>query len=139
MFHRFVFLRVGVLVFRVLGLSSTSCQESSSHQESCCISVSCVLQQVVHYKRAATTQGLSYARRRNAEVTVARSCPWAPQPRHQLTAFFAEDEEKLCSCPLHVHVNVCHEANQFVSDCGADLWPDLCIFQWRKYLKRQAL
>lgn len=25
-----------------------------------------------------------------------------------LTALFTEDEEKLCSCLLHAHVNMCH-------------------------------
>lgn len=57
--------------------------------------------------------------------------------RPLLTAFFAEDKEKLCSRLLHTHVNMCHKANQLVSDSGADLWPDLHIFQWRKYLKMQ--
>lgn len=32
---------------------------------------------------------------------------------------------------------MCHEANQLVSDGGANLWPALHIFQWGKYLKKK--
>lgn len=49
-FCSFVFLCVRVFIFRVLSLSSPSCKKSSSHQESRCVSISCVLQQVVYYK-----------------------------------------------------------------------------------------
>lgn len=63
--------------------------------------------------------------------------PPPPMTRPLLTAFFAEDKEKLCSRLLHTHVNMRHEANQLVSGGGADLRPDLHIFQWGKYLQVQ--
>lgn len=71
----------------------------------------------------------------SAVITVAHSFLYFHCPPLLLTAFFTEDEEELCSRLLHTHVNMCHEANQFVSDGGADLWPDLHILQWGKYLE----
>lgn len=62
-----------------------------------------------------------------------------PGTHHVLTAFFAEDKKKLCSCLLHTHVHMCHQANQLVSQRGADLWPDLHVLQRRKHLEVQTL
>lgn len=58
-----------------------------------------------------------------------------PGNNHPLTAFFTENEEKLRSRLLHAHVDMCHQADELVSQGGADLWPDLHILQWRKYLQ----
>lgn len=53
------------------------------------------------------------------------------------TAFLAEDKEELRRRLLHPHVHVCHEADQFVPDGGADLWSVLHVFQWGENLKKQ--
>lgn len=52
---RFIFLCVWVFILGVLSLSSASCEKSSSHQQSCRVSISCVLQQVVHYETTPQT------------------------------------------------------------------------------------
>lgn len=134
-FRRFVLLRVGVFIFRVLSLSSPSCEKSTSHQEPRRISVSCVLQQVVNYRMTSPKQLECIEVSRVVDAVSHQMCLIS----HSLTTFFAEDEEKLRSCLLHSHVNMRHKANQLVSDGGADLWPDLHIFQWGKYLKEHFI
>lgn len=57
-FSRFVLFSVGVFVIWILCLSSPPCQQASSHQESCCVTIPCVLQQVVHWKNRGG-QGIS--------------------------------------------------------------------------------
>lgn len=63
--------------------------------------------------------------------------PLADRRSPSLTTLLAEDEEELCSRLFDAHVHVGHETDQLVSDGGADLWPDLHIFQWGKYLRVQ--
>lgn len=56
-----------------------------------------------------------------------------------LTAFFAEDEEKLRGRLLHPHVHVRHQANQLVPQHGAHLWPDLHVLQRWKHLEAETV
>lgn len=145
-FGRFVFFCVRVLIVGVLSLSSPSSKKSSSRKKSCCVSVPRVLQQVVHCKTHLLKGGTATHKCWCVKVIIPINCTELKRPHifpplllhfKSLTAFFAEDEQKLCSCLLHAHVHMCHEANQLVSDGGANLWPALHIFQWGKYLKKR--
>lgn len=64
---------------------------------------------------------------------------WDPQTEgyhleKTLTVFFAENKQKLSGAVLHIGVNVCHQANQFVPHCIAHFRSVLDITQWGQHL-----
>lgn len=124
-FCRFVLLRVRVLVLRVLSLASPSCQKTASHQESRCVPISSILQQVLHYKRKAQPQGMRKWLGQRWSCSLIHTCS---DPHLPLTTFFAENKEKLGRALLHACVHVCHQADQLVPEGRADLWSHLHIF-----------
>lgn len=83
-FCRFVLLRVRVLVLRILSLSSASCQKAASHQESRCVPISSVLQQVFHYKRRAQPQGMRKWLVQRWSCSLIHECclQWPRSPTH---------------------------------------------------------